>query len=246
MPNIHVLIPSYNCGEWIERCLQSAFIQDTPATKVLVIDDASNEVGYAEKTLGLCLDRNFMYLRNDRNMKCPYNLWLGVKTLNPEPDDVIFLLDGDDFLPDEHVFTRMAEVYSDPDVWMTYGNYQPYPYDTGQTLASAYPPKVVRDRDFRKAGNRFNHPITFRRFLFDAIPEADLKNRSGEWFRGGYDFAIIVPMLEMATGAHYKFLDETLYMYNAVNPISDSKVNVDLINETHELIRRPKKGILRR
>lgn len=246
MTDIHVLIPSYNCGEWIERCLESVSLQEDAPVKVLVIDDASDETGYAEETLGYCLDRGYMYLRNDKNEKCPYNLWLGAKILNPAPEDVIFLLDGDDFLPHEHVFSRYQEVYADPNVWMTYGNYEPYPEDTGQTPASAYPPHVIRKRDFRRAGNLFNHPITFRRFLFDEIREQDLQKSNGDWFRGGYDYAIIVPMLEMATGAHFRFLDEVLYEYNAVNPISDSRVNVDLIHETHELIRRPKRDVLQR
>jgi len=52
-------------------------------------------------------------------------------------------------------------------------------------------------------------------------------------------------MLEMAY-ANYRFLDEDLYMYNAVNPISDSHVNVSLINETDQLRTRAKKGILQR
>lgn len=246
MSDIHVLIPSYNCSEWIERCLESVVAQTYKPAKVLVIDDASTQQTYANKTVELCQKYGFMYLRNDRNMKCPYNLWLGVKVLNPKEEDVIFLLDGDDFLPNEKVFSRYKEVYSDSDVWMTYGNYAPYPRDTGQTPASAYPENVIEKRGFRRHGNLFNHPITFRRFLFDAIPEDDLKNNKGEWFRGGYDFAIIVPMLEMSGRDHYVFLDEVLYSYNAVNPISDSHVNVKLILETDQLRTRPKKELLQR
>ena len=246
MADIHVLIPSYNCLEWIERCLQSLANQSVQPVKVLVIDDASTEEGYAEKALAECQKYGYTYLRNQENEKCPYNLWLGVKVLNPNPDDIIFLLDGDDFLPHDNVLSRIQEVYEDTDVWMTYGNYVPYPKNTGQTLASAYPPEVIKKRDFRKGGNHFNHPITFRRFLFDEIREEDLKTNDGKWFRGGYDYAIIVPMLEMATGYHYRFLNEVLYSYNAVNPISDSKVNVKLINETTQLINRPKREILER
>jgi len=128
---------------------------------------------------------------------------------------------------------------------LTYGNYAPYPRNTGQVRAAAYPPDVIRSRTFRTAGNLFNHPLTFRRFLFDEIKREDLQNNNGEWFRGGYDYAIMAPMLEMAY-INYRFLDEDLYMYNAVNPISDSHVNVSLINETDQLRTRAKKGILQR
>lgn len=187
MVNIHVLIPSYNCGEWIGRCLDSVATQTRQPASVLVIDDASTGPSNSEVTLELCKRYGYSYLRNADNLKCPYNLWMGVKVINSDENDVIFLLDGDDFLPHEHVFERFNTVYADDNIWMTYGNYKPYPYDTGQTLASAYDPSVIRDRSFRTAGNKFNHPITFRRFLFDAIDEDDLKNDRGEWFRGGYD-----------------------------------------------------------
>lgn len=245
MSDIHVLIPSFNCGQWIARCLESVSIQTVQPSGVLVIDDGSTEAGYTDLAVSECTSRGFSFLRNSKNLKCPYNIWMGVKVLNPNPEDVIFLLDGDDFLPHERVFERFAEIYSDPRVWLTYGNYDPFPVNTGQVRASAYPQEALDNRDYRHSGNYFNHPLTFRRFLFDEIEEADLKNDNGEWFRGGYDFAIMAPMLEMAHH-NFRFLDETLYMYNAVNPISDSHVNMSLINETDQLRARPKKGILLR
>jgi len=243
--NFHILIPSYNCQRWIERCLESVSVQTIQPSGVLVIDDDSPEHGYSELALQQCKNRGFSYLRNSDNLKCPFNIWMGVKVLDPDPEDVIFLLDGDDFLPHGKVLERFAEVYSDPEIWLTYGNYAPHPRNTGQVRAAAYPPEVVRSRNFRTAGNLFNHPLTFRRFLFDEIRREDLQNNNGEWFRGGYDYAIMAPMLEMAY-ANYRFLDEDLYMYNAVNPISDSHVNVSLINETDQLRTRAKKGILQR
>lgn len=242
--NIHVLIPSFNCGKWINRCLKSVASQKTQPVNVLVIDDASDDDTSAEIAFDACQKYNYSFLMNSVNKKCPYNIWMGVQVLDPYPDDVIFLLDGDDFLPHGSVFDRYAQVYADENVWMTYGNYSPHPTSTGQTPASAYPERVIRDRSFRTAGNLFNHPITFRRFLFDALKPSDMQNDRGKWFRGGYDFAIIVPMLEMAGGDHFLFLDEDLYKYNAINPISDSRVNRDLIQETEQLIRRSKKDLL--
>jgi len=245
MSNFYVLIPSFNCQQWIERCLESVSIQTVRPAEVLLIDDASTEVGYAELAMQQCRNRGFQFLRNRENLKCPYNIWMGVKVLNPNPEDVVFLLDGDDFLPHENVLERFAEIYANPKIWLTYGNYMPFPKNTGQTLASSYPPEVYRTRGYRQSGIHFNHPLTFRRFLFDEIKEDDLKTNDGEWFRGGYDFAIMTPMLEMAH-ANYRFLDETLYMYNAVNPISDSQINIGLINETEQLRSRPMKEMLER
>lgn len=238
---ISVLVPSYNCGEWIERCLESVAMQTVRPDRVLIIDDASTDLDYSTLALDLAIQHGFAFHRNEHNFKCPYNIWMGVKMLDVAAQDVIFLLDGDDFLPNEKVLERFEEIYSDPDVWLTYGNYKPYPYDTGQTLASAYDKQCIEHRDFRTAGQKFNHPITFRKFLFDKILEEDLQKKDGQWFTGGYDYAIMVPMLEMCGGEHYRFVNETLYYYNAVNPISDSIVNKELVWETEELLYRPKK-----
>src|SRR5690349_4960588 len=158
MTDIHVLIPSYNCTEWIQRCLNSVAKQDHPPKQVLVVDDASTDPDYADLVLRVMdqvefhtPDTKWRYVRNEQNMKCPYNLRMGIDLLAPGSDDVIFLLDGDDFLPHEGVFSRYAEVYEDPHIWLTYGNYEPYPHNTGQVLAHAYPRQVIQQRSFRTA-----------------------------------------------------------------------------------------------
>lgn len=239
--SIDVLIPSYNCTEWIARCLASVAEQGYEPRKVLLIDDASTDPNYEPLCKELCSQYGYLYHRNDENMKCPYNLRLGINMLDPEPEGVIFLLDGDDFLPHGQVFERFAHIYSNPDVWLTYGNYQPYPHDTGQTLARPYPKTVIRDRMFRQAGSYFNHPLTFRKFLWDEITDEDLQTDDGRWFTGGYDSVIMNPMLEMSAPNHYKFLNETLYLYNAVNEASDSRINVHRIHESDQHRNRPRK-----
>jgi len=244
MTDFHVLIPSYNCSLWIERCLKSVVDQSKRPVKVLVIDDASTDRSYEPLARGLCDQYGYDYWRNDVNMKCPYNLRLGINLLDPKDDDVIFILDGDDFLPPKRVLKRFDQIYRDESVWLTYGNYKPYPHDTGQTLAHSYPRNVIRDRDFRNSPNCFNHPLTFRKFLWNEIRDEDLQTTRGKWFTGGYDKVIMVPMLEMCGSEHYKFINETLYMYNAVNPISDSQVNVNLIHESEQIVNRPKRELL--
>lgn len=243
MGSVNVIIPSYNCSAWIDRCLKSVDTQDFSPNRVIVIDDASPDSGYAANVAELCQQYGFTFLRNDTNRKCPYNIWLAMHLLEDAgPDEVVFLLDGDDFLPDPTVLRTVMETYADSDVWLTYGNYRPEPFDTGQTLATAYPPEVIAARSFRKAGAHFNHPLTFRKHLWDHLTPADFQDDNGKWFRGGYDRLLMIPMLEMAAPDHFRFLDKHLYSYNAVNPISDSAVNVDLVEESRGVWDRPPKA----
>lgn len=239
---INVIVPSYNCIDYIGRCLDSLHKQTYSLFRAVVIDDASTQPGYAELTKHLCDQYDFMYHRNDVNLKCPYNLKLGVELLdqyNLADDEVIFLLDGDDFLP-ENALERIADVYTDPSVWLTYGNYKPHPRNTGQTLAQEYPEDIRKRRNFRTAPSYFNHPITFRKFLWDQLEDKDLQTSTGKWFTGGYDRVIMAPFLEMACN-NYRFINETLYYYNAMNPESDVKVNIERIHESDEVLTRKKK-----
>lgn len=243
---INVIIPSYNCKDYIERCLESLYSQTVKPDRVVVIDDASTQEGYAELTSSLCDRYGFKYHRNEYNLKCPYNIKLGIELLDLDnDDDVIFLLDGDDFLP-HNSLGRIKEVYTDPSIWLTYGNYQPHPKNTGQTLAQQYPAITRKRRDYRTAPSYFNHPITFRKFLWDQLKDADLQTTDGKWFTGGYDRVIMAPFLEMAHN-NYKFIDETLYYYNAVNPESDVNVNLERIHESDQvLLRRKKRKLIRK
>lgn len=250
--NIHVLVPSYNCVEWIERTLDSIDAQDHAPAQVLVVDDASTDPSYEPTARRLCEQLGYRYHRNTENRKCPYNLRLGIDVLaegGVEPDDVIFLLDGDDFLPHAQVFSRIAEVYADPHIWLTYGNYEPYPHNTGQVLAHNYPASVIQNRSFRTGSACFNHPLTFRKHLWDHVADADMQTDDGRWFTGGYDMVIMSPMLELATPKqgrtpHWLFLDETLYAYNAINPLSDATINVHLVEESRQMMRRQRKQAL--
>lgn len=222
---IHVLIPSWNNAEWINRCLWSVQNQ-THKPNVLVIDDASTD-GSWEILAPMCQTFGFDYYRNDYNLKCPRNLWEGIKRINPDPEDVIYLLDGDDFLPHSNVMSRVEEIFSDPYIWLTYGNYDAHPTNTGQVPASNFPPDITARRFFRPwARQLFNHPLIFRAHLWNALEESDLKKPNGEWYDIGYDKLIMLPMLEMSTPfyhqrPHWLFVDEVLYTYNSVNPLSD-------------------------
>jgi hypothetical protein len=237
---VHLLIPSYNCSEWIDRTLDSVAFQTRKPDRVVVIDDCSEEEGYSDRVATLCSERGYRFHRNTHRRWALDNIYQGVWRLEPELEDVIFILDGDDFLP-PHAIERIAEVYEDPSVWLTYGNYEPRPTNTGQTLAKPYPPQVVAERSFRSHPPFFNHPLTFRHLLWSQLPVSQLQDDRGEFFLGGYDFAIMIPLLEMAAPNHFRFLDETLYYYNAVNPISDSTVNPHHCHDTGRIVQsRPK------
>lgn len=243
MPGLHVLIPSYNCGKWIERTVHSVSYrgQHLSTDSVLLIDDASTEEGYADLAKSLCDQYGFRYHRNEENTKCPYNLRLGIEMLDAEPDDIIFLLDGDDYLPPQALSVVMTYYLANPDLWMTYGQYEPKPTNTGQTLAMPYPKEIVENDAYRGFMHCFNHSISFRKHLWDQISDEDLQDDEGNWFERAYDSLIMHPMLELCGPDHYQFIPHTTYYYNAVGDNPDSAKAGDGFDPTEQILTRPKK-----
>lgn len=224
---IHVLIPNWNNEEWIARCLWSVKGQ-TGDCKVLVIDDASDDDSWPIIAPMVEAFDNFSAHRNEKQQFCPRNLWEGIQRMNPEPEDVIYLLDGDDFLPHDKVLERVERIFENPYTWLTYGNYGVHPENTGQVPATNFPQEIIAARYYRPWGRQlFNHPLIFRAHLWNALEESDMKKPDGQWYDIGYDKIIMLPMLEMCTPfdpgqkPHWRFIDEDLYTYNSVNPRSD-------------------------
>jgi glycosyltransferase involved in cell wall biosynthesis len=236
---IHVVVPFYNCINWIERCLNSVKIQTHSNLGVVVMDDASTD-GSSLVAAKICENEGWTYHRNEVNHKCPENIWLGVSLTNAEDGDVIFLLDGDDYLPHDGVIARFGEIFAEADTWFTYGQYMSDPPDYRCTPASAPSTETIIDRTYRKVSCFFNHPLVFRKFLFDSIPVDQLKDNSGNWFKAGYDRSIVYPLIELSTPTpsgrdggetdHWRFINEVSYVYNSINSESEWRLGLEEAN----------------
>lgn len=227
---IHVVVPFYNCQRWITRCLYSIRDQTHPKVNVVAVDDCSKDSGgtYAKM---MCEANGWAYHRNEINIKCPQTLAVGIDLTNARPRDVIFLLDGDDYLPHPEVLTRWSQLFSEADIWMTYGQYMSDPPDWRCTPAT-----TPESEDYRNIKMFFNHPIVFRKFLWDSIPKDQFKDDDGNWFQAGYDRTIIYPLMERATPEHWRFINEVAYVYNSANPISEHRLGLaeaERVNVVH-------------
>ena len=139
------------------------------------------------------------------------------------PDHVIVLnIDGDDWLVDPYVFSFINMVYSDPNVWITYGQYIEHPRNQ-IGFCRGYPKKVIQENSFRKCGLPISHLRTYYAWLFKKLKKEDLMYQ-GDFVQATYDKVMMVPMIEMSAG-RFRCIDEVLYVYNAQNPISVMRIN---------------------
>ena len=106
LPNIDIIIPNYNKGDYLKECLDSVLNQTYKNWRVYLIDDCSNDTSQEilkkynseDKINIILLDKNYgpSYCRN-----------LGIES---SKSDYISFLDSDDFWPQNKLEVQMNEM----------------------------------------------------------------------------------------------------------------------------------------
>ncbi|MBS4163931.1 Uncharacterized protein PRO82_001240 [Candidatus Protochlamydia amoebophila] len=221
-----IVIPSFNSVNFISNTLGSVEKQLNKNFEVCVIDDASTIQKQKEIISEFCHRNQWKSIFHSKNQGALASIVEAIHHLNPQEDDVIVMLDGDDWLYDENTLNILDKVYSEEDVYLTWGQFQTYPPDClKMNYALPIPDFVIEQQLYREIVDIFGHLKTYKYRLFREIKDEDLRDpESGEYFRVSWDKALMYPMLEMA--AHkVRFIPDKLYVYNIVNPLSDYKIN---------------------
>lgn len=219
-----VVVPVYNGPDLLERCLQSIAEQDDDEFDVLVADDASTDRAVAETIYRFfeTQDRGLIsyYRIRSENVGATRNLVEAIRWFYMEPEDVVLVVDGDDRLAHPQVLSRLREIYEAPWVDLSYGSYEPDPPNENCPPAVEIPFWVLKAGCIRLMCLHdrmpWNHPISFRRRLFDALSDDDFM-MGDEWMRHGYDVTLMCPLIELA-GTRVHFCDEVLYTYTSDRP----------------------------
>lgn len=136
-------------------------------------------------------------------------------------DDVIVIVDGDDWLYDKNSLKILSRYYENPDVWMTYGSF----IYASSGKRGIDPVPVPKDYDFRRSRWVLSHLRSFKYFLFKNILIEDLKSKeTNDFYETSADCAVMKPMAEMAGWEHIKYIEDTLYVYNIGNPLGEGRI----------------------
>jgi glycosyltransferase involved in cell wall biosynthesis len=217
-----LVVPSFNNEKWCLQNLQSIFSQDWPHWTLCYIDDCSTDktAVLVEEYVESCgMQSKCRIIHNSSRKGAMANFYTAIHSASSHK--VIVQIDGDDWLSHPGVLRKLAEVYRDKNVWMTYGNYEPQPLKKRGSLCHPLPVEVMENNRFRKSAFVTSHLKTFYAALFQKIRKKDFMY-NGRFVDAASDFAVMFPMLEMASKGHIRFIDEILYIYNTGNPISDS------------------------
>ena len=187
----------------LRRCIESMARQKGPRWGAVLFDDAS-EPRVAEHFEIACasLGARCTVVRNRRRRGLLANMVTAVRIICTDPETVIVTLDADDVLIGDRVLERLAAEY-DRGADVTVGSM------LRTDKAADYPVCFDRPRKGR-GGNVWQHLRSFRKRLFDAIPDEALR-LDGDYVDIATDWAFMLPIVEMA--AHPVHVVEPLYLY---------------------------------
>jgi glycosyltransferase involved in cell wall biosynthesis len=221
--SIVIVIASYNNKNWYKKNLDSIFVQRYKNYRIIYIDDNSPD-GTGKLVEKYILEKrqtlHTTLICNEKRQGALANLYYAIHSCNDR--DIIVTLDGDDWFAHDRVLKIINEVYTDSNVWLTYGQFKIYP-EGNQGFCSPIPQNILQRREFRKVKWCISHLRTFYAGLFKKIKIEDLLYE-GKFFSVSWDRAIMFPMIEMAHN-HFKFIPDILYIYNNANPINDHKTS---------------------
>ena len=229
-PKIHLFITHYNTIQYLQKCLNSIFQQIcTIPFQAVLVDDASPDA-YITEFLDEWQNKEptrLLIVRNKERVGKGANLFRCLDAARCDPEDIICVLDGDDWLASPYSLQTVLERYQNTNCWVTYGSYRCSNGDQGfctVPLTEHHYTSEKRGRGFRECGWVFSHLFTARAFLWNKLPK-DLNIFNGKQTMFTADQVFNIPLAEMAGSSRVQYIDQALMIYNNENPMNDYKVD---------------------
>ena len=190
------------------RCLESILRQRRDDWGAVVVDDASTP-SWTEEISSLCHAHahRITFLHAPTRVGLLANTVEAVRHHCGNPETVIITLDADDCLIGVRVLDEVAARYNGgADV--TVGSM------LRTDKQALYPVTFTKPRDSR-GGNVWQHLRTFRKRLFDSIPDGELR-QDGCYIDLASDWAYMLPIVEMASQPRH--IQTPLYLHEPAGP----------------------------
>jgi len=245
-----VVVCSYNNEEWSENTLNSIFTQDYSNFRVIIVDDCSTDKNaeIIQRYIDVHnIGHRVTFIRNKIRHRKLFNLYRVLYECND--DEIVIMVDGDDYLAHRHVLSYISSFYDDKNIWFTYGQYRNVP--ASQALEWGFkelgycrnvPKHIQRKHAYRAYSFIYMHPRSFRAWLFKLVKLEDLiaegiSGYVGDFYPAANDVAMYFPMVEMAH-TRIKFISDILYIRNLYSSIVGFKVDRKIQNASSKEIRK--------
>jgi len=235
--NYVVIVTVRNGEKWIARCLESIRRQTVDNWTCVVVDDVSTD-RTADIAEEFCKDPRFSVQRNTERRYQAYNTVQAAREYAEDPEDVVMLIDGDDWLLNDRAFEVIRAAYMEG-AWMTYGCL--VESEGAPTRFGFYPRHIAKASRFREHVWCATPPRTFYRFLLDELKDDDF-TIEGKWPAMAGDVCVYTPIMELAAERAVG-IKEPIYVYNVETPDSEHKIDPYETTRIRDLLlqRTPKK-----
>jgi len=226
-----------NCGpceEYIAKCLRSIRAQSDVDWRAYVTVDACEDGTFEAAITAVEADTRFLIRRNRTRRYAMRNLIEGIDQSCAAEQDVIVVLDGDDWFATHDALRIIRRAYRQEDCWMTYGSWVPNRLGM-RGLWPAYPEGTS---DFRNCEWRATAVRTWKKWLWDRIDDRDFRDAEGNYFRVTEDQAAMLPMLEMSGTERARHIPDILMVYNRISPHAVCYTRRDEMLANAEFVRR--------
>tara|TARA_R110002050_G_scaffold78025_2_gene166550 strand:- start:80 stop:2452 length:2373 start_codon:yes stop_codon:yes gene_type:complete len=232
--NFIIISTCYNKDKWVKNNVNSLKSQSNQNFKVYYGYDKStdNTLKYLKESIGEDTDK-YQIIHNEGEKSFLGNFVHVYKYLKENQlvnkEDIIIEIDADDWLLHSFILQYLDQVYQNPDIWMTYGQYMEYPSgELGGHFNMHIEDKVDSLNAYRRAPFAYSHLRTYKSWLLDKISDKDLIDpRTGKYFKHAGDFALCMPMVEMAGKNRIHRVDNPVYVLNRHEDLeNESKDNL--------------------
>lgn len=230
------IIPFRNVATFIQDCANSLLAQSYANWIAVFCDDASTD----GTINNIPKDSRFIIKQNKERITALPNIHYGIVESNLNDEDIICILDGDDFLVRRDAIDIINKLYQDQTL-LTYGQYV---WPNGQFgHCRAYTKEEFED--IRGGHYWASHMRTFKYKLYKELLRQDTelscyKDSNNNFYTITYDVAIMTPLMEIAGFDRVKFNPEPVYMYR-IHQQNDHFVNPNLQKSVEaEIFAKPK------
>ena len=220
-----IVTPLYNVEKWVKYCITSVMKQKYDNYEHYVIDDISTD--QTNSIIKKCCDKSdkLNLVTNTEKKYALKNIHDTLESLDLDDNDIIVILDGDDWLASDQVLQKLNNIYKQQDCWMTYGSYVEYPSNQRGKFSKKIPNQIIDNSLYRERAWMSSHLRTFRYKLWKKINKQDFINpKTNKFIKAAWDLGFVFPMLEMA-GKKAFYVEDILYIYNRDNPLNEDKVD---------------------
>jgi len=202
------VIPCFNASGNIEKLGASIMAQNSEDWDAIIVDDMSEDSTY--EIASRFRNDKFTVIKNTEKKYALRNIVETSRSFSDMDDIIIAVIDGDDYLCNENTVKLLIDEYQKGHevVWTAHR------WDVNNLNISRPMPDNVDSYSWPWSSS---HLRTFKADLLNKVDDKNFKDINGNWFKRGYDQALMLPLLHVSKSRSY--IDEICYVYN-INSVS--------------------------